>query len=242
MINGQYPTPSQSKLFIDDIWIDDAHQVDYREENARIPIYGYNRAQFIKVAHGKELITGNVVINYRFPNYLGHAIVEALRNKKTVDARLKSSKVGDPTKLKAPEMNRKELRDTLREMKRTDATGRLKMLAEAMDKGSFHQLSGLSRVLWDRDLADLPGEEFDPVRISSQVGGFNMVLTYGHVTGKSVVETIEECYITGRGKSMTASSGGGGASSSGSVIYEVYPFVARTVQTKVVDFSQRSLS
>jgi hypothetical protein len=127
-------------------------------------------------------------------------------------------------------------------MKRTDATGRLKMLAEAMDKGSFHQLSGLSRVLWDRDLADLPGEEFDPVRISSQVGGFNMVLTYGHVTGKSVVETIEECYITGRGKSMTASSGGGGASSSGSVIYEVYPFVARTVQTKVVDFSQRSLS
>jgi len=242
MLDGQYPTPSQSKLFIDDIWIDDAHQIDYRSENARIPIYGYNRAQFVKVAHGKELITGNIVINYRFPNYLGHAIVEALRNKKVVSERLKSSKVGDPSTQKAPHMNRKEMRDVLREMKRTNATGRLKLLAESMDKGTFHQISGLSRVMFDRDLSDLPGEEFDPVRISSSVGGFNMVLTYGHVSGRSIVETIEECYITGRGKSMTASSGGGGASSSGSVIYEVYPFVARTVQTKIVDFSQRSLT
>lgn len=240
MIDGQYPTPSQSQLFIDDIWIDDAHQVDFREENARLPIYGYNRSEYVTVAHGKELISGSVIINFRFPNYLGHAILEAMRSKKGVEERLRSSKVGSPSKLTGPELNRKEMRDLLRQMKSTDATGRLKLLAEGVERGTFHQVSGLSRVLFDRDLADLPGEEINPVRVTSEFGGFRMVLTYGHVSGKSVVETLEECYITGRGKSMTASSGGGGASSSGSVIYEVYPFIARRVDSKLVDLSQRS--
>lgn len=238
MLDGQYPTPSQCRLFIDDIWIDDAHQVDHKTENARIPIYGYNRSKFITVAHGKELVTGSVVVNFRFPNYLGYAIQEALGGKKNVMQR--GEKTGDPRRLASPELSRSEMRDVLRQMKGTDATGRLKLLAESVERGTFHQVGGLSRVLFDRDLADLPGTEYDPVQITEDVGGFRMQLTYGHVSGRSVVETIEECYITGRGKSMTASAGGGGASSSGSVVYEVYPFIARSVSSKIVDFSQRS--
>jgi hypothetical protein len=240
MIDGQYPTPSQSQLFIDDIWVDDAHQVDFKDENPRLPIYGYNKSEFIDVADGKVMVSGSVVINFRYPNYLGFAISEALKNRKVADARARSSQVGDPRRLSSPELNRKEMRDVLHQMKATDATGRLKLLAESMERGTFHQISGLSRVLFDRDLAELPGEELDPVRLTADIGGFRMVLTYGHVTGKSVVETIEECYITGRGKSLTASAGGGGPSTSGSVIYEVYPFIARRVHSKIVDFSQRS--
>lgn len=238
MIDGQYPTPSQCRLFIDDLWIDDAHQVDHKTENARIPVYGYNNPQFAFMAYGKELTTGSIVVNFRFPNYLGYAIVEALRGKKNVNERGK--RTADGRTLRGPEMNRQEMRDTLNQMKKTDATGRLKLLAESVEHGTFHQVAGLSRVLFDRDLADLPSEEYDPVRITSEIGGFRMQLTYGHVSGRSVVETIEECYITGRGKSMTASAGGGGSSSSGSVVYEVYPFVARTVNSRIVDFSQRS--
>lgn len=239
MIEGQYPTPAQSTIFIDDIWIDDAHQVDWKHENARIPVYGYNRSQFAFAADGKELITGSIIINYRYPNYLGFAIAQALRANKVRRNRSEDSR--NTQELRKARLGREELREQLRALKAGTPEDRIKRMAESLSRGTFDQLSGLSKALFSVDPDELNStEELDPVRMSGHGGGFTVQCVYGHGSGMSIVETIRDCYITGRGKALTASAGGGGPSTSGSAIYEVYPFIAKTVDSKFVNLTERS--
>jgi hypothetical protein len=75
---GDYPTPGDVKLYIDDLWVDDAYRVDFEEQNKKIPLYGYHQKYFADVADGKVIIVGNIIIHYRFPGYLNHAIQRVL--------------------------------------------------------------------------------------------------------------------------------------------------------------------
>jgi len=247
MRDGSYPTPAQTSIFVDDIWIDDAYQVNYEEENARIPIYGYNRSDFGMVADGKVIITGNIVINFRYPDYLGRAIRNALRFRSNQKERAqRNQNLQDPyapSPLAKPRLDRAQMRRLLQDIRTASPTDRIKKMGEALAKGTFGQVAGLSRSLFGQSESErIIGSLLDdanPVRMSSREGGFNIQLVYGHASGRSVVEKIEECYITGRSKVLTAAAGSGG-NSSGNVVYEVYPFIAKRVQSDIVDLSQRA--
>ena len=71
-----YPTPSTTTYWIRqgtggaEYKIDDIYRVDFQRRVNHQPIYGYNSKQFDFVAQGKELVSGNLVINFRYPAYL----------------------------------------------------------------------------------------------------------------------------------------------------------------------------
>lgn len=77
MVNTRiYPTPSTTKYYISQsgggkhYLVDDMYRVDFQRRVTHQPIYGYNSRKFDFVAKGKELTTGNIVINFRYPAYL----------------------------------------------------------------------------------------------------------------------------------------------------------------------------
>lgn len=79
MINTQrfYPSPSTVTYFINDILIDDMFRVDFQRKVNYQPIWGYDSRKFDFIAKGKEIVTGNLIINYRYPGYLRAAIKAA---------------------------------------------------------------------------------------------------------------------------------------------------------------------
>ena len=92
MVNRRiYPTPSTTKYYIsqsgggDLHLIDDMYRVDFQRRVSHQPVYGYNSRRFDFVAQGKELTTGNLVINFRYPAYLYNLVAVALVEKKLND-------------------------------------------------------------------------------------------------------------------------------------------------------------
>lgn len=69
-----YWAPVQVKLFAQTqdgaVWIDDAVGVDLRIEDQRVPHFGWRDRYFRDVSYGRSLVSGNLYIAYRHPNYL----------------------------------------------------------------------------------------------------------------------------------------------------------------------------
>jgi hypothetical protein len=82
-----YPTPSTCTYTLhksnkysdrhggDAMLVDDMYRVDFQRRISHQPIYGYDDTQFGFVAQGKELVTGNMIINFRYPGYLRNLIM-----------------------------------------------------------------------------------------------------------------------------------------------------------------------
>ena len=69
-INKFFPTPSTTKCYVNDIEVDDMFRVDFKRNINHQPIYGYDDQQYGFVAKGKELVSGQIIINFRYPGYL----------------------------------------------------------------------------------------------------------------------------------------------------------------------------
>lgn len=69
-MNYIYPTASTTAIFINGYHIEQAYQIQYKEATSKIPIYGYNDYYFSKVAIGRSMVQGVMVINYIFAGYL----------------------------------------------------------------------------------------------------------------------------------------------------------------------------
>lgn len=76
MLPGDYPTPAQVSVFVDDIWVDDAIRIDFKDEAEKHPLYGYRDRRPAAFADGRSFVAGSICINFRFPGYLYFAIVE----------------------------------------------------------------------------------------------------------------------------------------------------------------------
>lgn len=75
-----YPTASTVAVFLNGIHIDQAYQLQYKEYVSKNPIYGYNDFTFSKIAYGKSLTQGMLVINFTFPGYL-NTVLDTLYEK-----------------------------------------------------------------------------------------------------------------------------------------------------------------
>jgi len=70
MSNYIIPTASTVAVFIDGIYIDLLHRLDYKESQPKIPRYGYNDRYFSNVMSGRRLVQGFLALVFVEPNYL----------------------------------------------------------------------------------------------------------------------------------------------------------------------------
>lgn len=79
-LENYYPTASNIACFINGLHIDEAYQIQFRELSNKVPIYGYNDFEFSKIAYGKRLVEGTLVIAFKFAGYLNVAIDDTYNN------------------------------------------------------------------------------------------------------------------------------------------------------------------
>jgi len=70
-----YPTASTTAIFINGYHVEQAYQIQYKEDINKVPIYGYNDHYYSKVAIGRSLVQGILVLNFISPGYL-NAVLE----------------------------------------------------------------------------------------------------------------------------------------------------------------------
>lgn len=238
-----YPTPAQTSVFIGDLYIDDAYRVSFEVEHPRVPLYGYNRNTFSVVADGKLLITGNLTINYRFPGYLTQAIEshrQRVFERTASDTRYLplGSTRGLLPEHQEPPPSRVWVRKKFEELRKTTkGSDRLALLAHSLRAGTFRPTSQILETMFSVGAHQRPfsSQHTNPAAMKSKGGGFDIQVVFGDGYGPQRVDLIRDCFITGMGKAISASAGGGDVSVSGMPIYEVYPFIARTIEHYVIE-------
>jgi len=238
-----YPTPAQTSVFIGDMYIDDAYRLSLEAEHPRVPLYGYNRNTFSVVADGKVLITGNLTINYRFPGYLTQAI-ETHRQRvfRQTVADERYLPLGETRGLlpehREPPPSRQWIKKKFEELRKTDKSAdRLLLLANSLQAGTFRPTSQILETMFSVGAHQRPfsSQHSSPALMKSRGGGFDIQVAFGDGHGPQRVDLIRDCFITGMGKTISASAGGGDVSVSGMPIYEIYPFIARTIEHYVIE-------
>ena len=245
-----YPTPAQTSVFIGGFHVDDAYGIHFEVQHPRVPLYSYNQSEYTQVADGKILVTGTLMINFRYPGYLAEAIENDQRIQDTanlVDQTI--NKVGNsfgfpesqlaqrarsPHLIPYQRMNKDQLRTTLKAMKQTDDPNvRMQIMALSISNGNFREVSHLARRLFNRGAPVGPVE--NPVQMASRESRFEIQVAYGDPGGPMKVDILKNCQITGMAKHITSSAHGSRGSVSGAAIFESYPFIASRLDQWIVD-------
>ena len=74
----KYWNPTQVKLYArtaeGPVWLDDAVGIDIRIEDQKVPHFGFRDRYFRAVSYGRTIVSGNLYVQFRFPNYLSHVL------------------------------------------------------------------------------------------------------------------------------------------------------------------------
>lgn len=84
-----YFSPSNARVLLyreggTAVWVDDACGVAYNVQAPMIPLFGYGDYRFTKVAKGREIVTGHLLLNYRYKNQLSFALLAPKQSKNPV--------------------------------------------------------------------------------------------------------------------------------------------------------------
>jgi hypothetical protein len=224
-MRDKYYTPCNVGIYIGGYRLSDAFRVDWDARDSKTPLYGWADDTFSAVSNGRKIITGRLVINYKYPGYLATAISEFTRNQNPID-------------------DRKEVNE-MQEFFSLDGIGRVKWLAQVAAKDYGDNRLGSSSN-WSGGSIKFEGgpmREFSSaLEAYKQKRTFDILVTYGDIMMEEHIETtIKDVYIVGQSQVISASAtGGGDVSSSGSPIYEVYSFFAKEVLENLV--GQRKMS
>jgi len=210
-----YPSPSEVKIYIGEgSWVDDAYRIDYTVTNPRTPLYDYTSQFYKAVAEGHSIVQGQLVINYRFPGYLRHAIMGDLEK--------------DPGVLRSIE----QASNVFEDLARGSAADKVRKLMGYKKLGAMKSAKQISNIMH--------GQHYnEPVNLNEgslsqrPMPPFKILIKYG---GDEALYTkmIKGCYIIGEGQVISASAtAGGDMSSSGMPILEVYSFFGRTVEDRI---------
>lgn len=71
-----YPTASTTAVFINGYHVEQAYQIQYKENVNKVPIYGYSDYTYSKIAVGRTLVQGILVLNFVSPGYLSAVLAE----------------------------------------------------------------------------------------------------------------------------------------------------------------------
>jgi len=228
MLLHDYPTPAQTTVFIGDQYLDDAYSINFEIQQPRVPLYGYNQSYFSLMADGKILITGTLIINFRYPGYLQTAIsryedfrhtagmvenvFESIGRAGNLYGGFPAYGLSDPNAPWRPapqtrQLNREGLRETLERLRGTDDPNeRARIMARSMLNGSFRDVSRLAQLLWVDTERDDSIRKQNPAQITSAEGNFDIQVAYGDGVGPMRVDVLKNCHVTGMAKSMSSSA------------------------------------
>lgn len=209
-MSDSYYTPCNVGIYIGGYKLSDAFRVDWDARDSKTPLYGWADDTFSAVSNGRKIITGRLVINYKYSGYLTTAIDQFTRNQNPID-------------------DRKEVSE-MQEFLSLDGVGRVKWLAQVAAKNyGDDRLSGTAKAR---------GDYFSSLAIEAykQKRTFDILVAYGDIAMEEHIETtIKDAYIVGQSQVISASAtGGGDVSSSGSPIYEIYSFFAKEILENLV--------
>jgi len=216
----RYYTPCNVGIYIGGYKVSDAFRVDWDARDSKTPLYGWADETYSAVTNGRKIVTGRLVINYRYPGYLSAAITEFRKNQTPIN--------------RAEAINANDLFNQAREK---NSVERVKFLAQIAAKnygdnrlGDFAKNFSGSSIDFGNGLTDYGLEAY---KVKST---FDILVTYGDVEKENHIETLlKDAYIVGQSQTISASAtGGGDVSSSGSPIYEIYSFFAKEIVERLV--------
>jgi len=209
MRQGSYPTPAQVWLIADGVWLDDAYRVEYRSQYPVIPLYGYDEKEFTAVAKGRQLVTGNLVINFRYPGYLYAAI-----NGRT-EAQIKNNKA----------------MEIAQNLLTASVDDRIAILEDARQKGddTEKRVIAMMKSLFAYSPTTNQTDEIMGY-LRNQVLGTNIDIYFDKPEEGLYFRRIEGVRFSGEAMTISASANSGGdTSASGMPLYEIYTFIARKI-------------
>ena len=216
-MSDKYYTPCNVGIYIGGYKLSDAFRVDWDARDSKTPLYGWADDTFAAVTNGRKIITGRLIINYKYPGYLSTAITEFTRGQNPVDNR--------------------EALNQMDEYLSKSSVERVKLLAQLASK-NFGNKYGDNRL---SDKGKTRGQPFSNLSSSGieaykQKRTFDILVAYGDIATEEHIETtIKDAYIVGQSQVISASAtGGGDVSSSGSPIYEIYSFFAKEILERSV--------
>lgn len=232
-----YPSPSTVTYYIGDVLIDDIFRVDFQRKVSHQPIWGYDSRKYDFVAQGKEVVTGNIIINYRYPGYLRVAIENARLTSEITHVAVQQhfdnniSEVDDPAFL-----------HSIDSMTLSQKAGVLSNKILKLSAATAHGVGSRNQALVDElksTLRNNYGSEAEPDildNLSSPLDDklitpFDLKLRYGfqNVAG-GYIRTIKDCILIGESQTISASAGvSNDMSSSAQPILEVYSFFAKEI-------------
>jgi len=219
----RYPSPAEVKIYLGRYWVDDAYRVDYTVSTPRTPLYDYTSKFYKDVAEGHTIVQGQLVINYRFPNYLLHAIRGNLEQDPNVAKTMRES---SDMFYDLAQGTAKEKVFKLLEMKRLGVLKPAKQAAATLYGGSL--TFAPDRTL---DAADTSA----PVASQKDIMQFDISIKYGGEES-TYDHTLRDCVLVGESQVISAAAlAGGDLSASSMPIYEIYSFFAKKVDTNVTE-------
>lgn len=241
-INKFYPTPSTTKSYINEIELDDMFRLDFKRNINHQPIYGYDDQQFGFIAKGKELVSGQIIINFRYPGYLTAVIRNSAKYKDIID---KSMEIFKPTDNQVfTEVQDDFLKTNIESLEGEDKMKYIAQILTGKGVGAREkQIIKFKNDLKDlyindarnEDKAVLALEEFSglqsPLDFDTSNNKFDLVVKYGFQNDDGMYQRIfRDCVLVGESSTISAAAGAGNdMSSSAQGILEVYPFFARTI-------------
>ena len=244
MANRFYPTPSDVKCYIGNIELDDIFRVDFKRQINHQPVYGYNSQQFDFVAKGKELVNGQIVINFRYPGYLTAAIEKS-----------KKEQVNN-SDVYTDEFDVSKTNSALADIEKNAVDGmspieKTKYIANKLKAGYLTNQDIVDQIKYNLDKSYgvntgnvlEKATVFDsPLDRSTDKYTFDMMIKYGnHDKDAGFYRVFTNCVLVGESSTYSAAAGAGNdMSSSAQPIFEIYPFFAKTVT--VVSRTARNIS
>jgi hypothetical protein len=222
-----YPTPSDVKCYINGVELDDLYRVDFKRQINRQPIYGYNDVKFGFVAEGKELVSGQLILNFRYPGYLYNAILNStVQQAISIDAQ--RTALGKKLDESLDQLDLKAMEGMSLIDKATFISNQLKQ----ENPSNYEIAETMKRNYRDRFLPDNDTERSSPMSSTLDLlQKFDLTIKYGqHDASAGFVRVFKDCYLLGESSTFSAAAGGNDMSNSAQPIFEIYPFFAKTIK------------
>lgn len=237
-----YWCPAQVRLFIDDIWIDDACAVQYSISDMKVPKYGYNDVRFRTVARGQTLVQGRLSINFRYNGYLRSVMMDQIRRRRDLDVLDNQSRLMKLAKNQlTPHILEYEGQAVLEWMSEVaasyDRDKRQSVFeylqdhwwgsAPSQDPSMEDQAGG---ALSDSDVVTRDKDALQALQRAGLItGGVNIIMVYGddpvNVMDPALIKVIQDVHFIGESQIVDIEAPSGGQN-----IREVYNFFAKDVQ------------
>ncbi len=249
MINTQrfYPSPSTVTYFINDILIDDMFRVDFQRKVNYQPIWGYDSRKFDFIAKGKEIVTGNLIINYRYPGYLRAAIKSAQESNDAIRVAAEreienkqNSAIGQGFLQEIDSQILENKSKILSNLILKNSTSLFNTQVSEISVGTFrnqslvNELKSKLRSYYGSEPEEEQNNDFLSPLDEDDIITFDLTMSYGFEgRGQPYSRIIKDCVLIGESETVSASAGiSDDMSSSAQPILEVYSFFARTIEVK----------